>query len=221
MSTSLLWLDPLVVPLVEGNSVLDLGCGFGHWGHVLTTHCHETKGRVSTNPPLITGVDAFQGNVDFCREHGFYASVHQADVVDFLQGSASRSCDTVIAIDLIEHMEEDAGAQFLDEMERVATRRIILSTPGFKNLREGSEGITGYNKWEQHVSWWPRDRFIRRGFQVRGVRHNLYRRLYRVRGMHWLLRTFPVIDDLLHALAYQSPRIAHTLLVYKKIGLIE
>ena len=217
MSTSLLWLDPLVVSLVKGDKVLDLGCGFGHWGHLLTTHCHEMKDRQAVTAPTITGVDAFHGNIEFCRGHNIYESVHESDAVAFLKDLETGSYDTVLAIDLIEHMDKAIGEELLSEMERVATQVIILSTPNFKNLRDGAEGITGFNQWEQHVSWWPRQEFKQRGFQVRGVRHNLYSRIYRLKGMHWFLRTWPVIDDLLHALAFRCSRIAHTVLVYKAL----
>ena len=39
-------LDPVVIPLVEGPRILDVGCGFGKWGHLCLTNYWETHNYV-------------------------------------------------------------------------------------------------------------------------------------------------------------------------------
>ncbi len=72
-------LDPLVLPLVEGRTVLDLGCGYGHWGHLLRTQYYsEDRSRTAR----ITGVDIRDGNVVFCGAIGVYDEIedHLLDI---------------------------------------------------------------------------------------------------------------------------------------------
>jgi hypothetical protein len=75
------------------------------------------------------------------------------------------SVDTIVAGDVIEHLEKSEGWRFLAEAERVARRQIVLFTPlGFHAQpfnpddptdRWGMRG--GY--WQQHRSGWLPDEF--------------------------------------------------------------
>jgi hypothetical protein len=76
----------------------------------------------------------------------------------------SKSVDSVIALDVIEHFEKFAGFEFLEQAERVARRQIVIYTPldfypqtyhdSNRVDRWGMEG--GY--WQAHRSGWlPED----------------------------------------------------------------
>ena len=217
MSTSLLDLDPLVIPLVKGSRILDVGCGFGHWGHLLMTHYRPD----ASDPALraqVTGVDIHPGNVELCREGNVYADVVCADALDTLVGLGTASFDTVLAVDVLEHFESAKATSLLEQCARVAKQRVIVSTPNFPNLREGSDGLTGHNPWEHHVSCWSYRDFRRRGYEVRGVRHNLQGKLYRMRGMYRLFNRFPVLHEMLDLIASRHCRMAHTVLAWKDIA---
>ena len=215
MSTSLLELDPLVIPLIRGSKILDVGCGYGHWGQLLATHY-----RLSGDPPRradVIGIERHPGNATFCRSTGLYKDVIVGDALMALQSMESNSYDTVLAVDIVEHFEREQGALLLDEIERVASSMVIVSTPNFPNYRKGDTGITGYNEWEHHLSEWTIHDFKGRGYRVRGVKHRLHDKLYRLRGMYRLLHKVPLIDELLDTVAGRWPRIAHTLLAWKEM----
>ncbi|MDD4869215.1 MAG: class I SAM-dependent methyltransferase [Kiritimatiellae bacterium] len=217
MSTSLLRMDPLVVPLVRGETILDLGCGFGHWGHVLRTH-YRPDDCSPEKCPRVVGVEIHKGNVAFCRSTGVYEQVIECDVIDFLKTQASAAYDTILALDIIEHLEKDRGRVLLDELYRVASRVVVVSTPNSTELRGGLTGFTGYNEWEHHLSCWSIEELVARGYRVEGVGHDLYSRLYRIRGMWRLFKTFPILHDFFDVLARRYPRISHTLLAHKIKG---
>lgn len=214
MSTSMMELDPLVLPLLRGVRILDLGCGYGHWGHIITTHYRPEPDDPCLRADVV-GVDIHAGNVDFARKAGTYREVIHCDAVSYAAKQASGSFDTVLVIDLIEHMPREDGLSLLSHVTRVASKAVILATPGFDNFRPGSNGITGFNEWEHHVSRWSVAELKSHGFALIGVRHHLHRQLYRVRGMYRLLGAFPWIEDCLHVLAKYNPRWAHTLLAWR------
>lgn len=211
MGYSPLELDPVVLPLVEGATVLDLGCGFGHWGHLLKTHYHSDDPALAAH---VTGVDIHDGNVAFCASTGVYDALVCGDALAFLARQRPAAFDTIIATELIEHLPKQGGERLLDELVRVAARVAILSTPNWEYLRPGAATMTGYNEHEAHVSSWTPGEFRRRGFTVRGVGHKAG--MSPVRGVNRLLRTFPTVDLMLGAWAVQHPALALHLVAYRR-----
>lgn len=211
MGYSPLELDPVVLPLVTGRTVLDLGCGYGHWGHLLRTHYFSDD---PSKAARITGVDIHDGNVAFCRATGVYDELGCADALEFLARQPAAAFDTIIATELIEHLPKETGTRLLGEVARVAARMAILSTPNWEYLRPGAMTMTGFNEHEHHVSAWTASEFRSRGFTVRGVGHKA--RMWPVRGVNRLLDTFPTLDAMLAAWAIRHPAIALNLLAYRR-----
>jgi len=204
-------LDPVVLPLVTGRTVLDLGCGYGHWGHLLRTHYFSDD---PSKAARLTGVDIHEGNVAFCRSTGVYDELGCADALEFLARQPAAAFDTIIATELIEHLPKESGTRLLGEVVRVAARMAILSTPNWEYLRPGAMTMTGFNEHEHHVSAWTAGEFRRRGFTVRGVGHKA--RMWPVRGVNRLLDTFPTLDAMLAAWAIRHPAVALNLLAYRR-----
>jgi len=204
-------LDPVVLPLVEGTTVLDLGCGFGHWGHLLRTHYHSDAPALAAR---VTGVDIHDGNVAFCRSTGVYHALECADALTFLARQPAAAFDTVIATELIEHLPKADGERLLAELARVAARVSVLSTPNWDYLRPGAATMTGWNAHEAHLSSWTAGELRRRGFTVRGVGHKAG--MARVRGVQRLLRTFPTVDLMLGAWAVRHPSLALHLVAFRR-----
>jgi len=205
-------LDPVVLPLVAGKTVLDLGCGYGHWGHLLRTHYFSDDPAKAAR---ITGVDIHEGNVAFCRRTGTYDELGCADALDFLARQPAAAFDTIIATELIEHLPKPAGETLLAEVVRVAAKAAILSTPNWEYLRPGAMTMTGFNEHEHHVSAWRPAEFRRRGFTVRGVGHKV--RQWPVRGVNRALDVLPTLDAMLAAWAIRHPAIALNIVAYRRV----
>src|SRR5262249_18496684 len=96
------------------------------------------------------GVDAYEPAVEESRARGIHDEYRVADVRSIGELFDARSFDAVLAVDLIEHLEEADGLALLAAMERIARKRVVVFTPnGFlpQGAREG-------NPWQVHRSGW-------------------------------------------------------------------
>ena len=167
MSSSWSYLDPVVLPLLVGETVLDAGCGLGRWAALIESNYWEARLPVA---PAVDGFDAFESNVEHCRRRGTYRHVWRQTLPSPIDGV----WDTVLAIEVVEHIAEEHVEGVLETLERAARRRIVVSTPNSLLLRPGCDTPVGFNPHEAHLSYATRQLFGRRGYRVRGVGFGRY-----------------------------------------------
>ena len=110
-------LNAQIARSVLGESVLDVGCGFGS----LTDHL-RSKGFAATGVDLLTECVA-AGKARFPLAD---LRVSSSDALEF----PDKSFDTVVLKDVIHHVyEEDDIGEFLADVRRVARRRLIVLDP--------------------------------------------------------------------------------------------
>ena len=141
--------------------MLDVGCGYGRWCHLIRSNYWEAEAR--PQPPAVDGFDAFQANVDFCRAANCYRRVWQQELPSPLEGF----WDTVLAVEVIEHVA--AFEEVVELLEEVAAKRIIFTTPNWPFFREGHGTMLGFNEFEAHLSYVPGEFFEHRGYELRGA----------------------------------------------------
>ena len=162
MSSSPSLLDPVILPLIVGETVLDVGRGYGRWGHLIRTNYWEAW---LPHAPEVDGFDAFEGNVAACERYGGYRNVWQQTLPSALEGR----WDTVLACEVLEHLPQDHVMAVLEQLESVTNKRIIITTPNWPYFRGGSDTAYGYNEHEAHLSHVARDVLRRRGYQIQGA----------------------------------------------------
>jgi SAM-dependent methyltransferase len=89
-------LDLLSVSLDSGARILDVGCGTGYFLEAASAQY------------LVSGIDASEMAVAFCRDRGF-TDVRQGTVTD-LELLPEASVDAVCLFDVLEHLADDVGA---------------------------------------------------------------------------------------------------------------
>lgn len=204
MSSSWSYLDPVILPLLVGETVLDVGCGLGRWGALIETNFWEAK---LDAPPAVDGCDAFEPNVEHCRSRGTYRNVWLQALPSPLEGT----WDTVLACEVVEHVPETQVGEMLDLLERAARRRVIVSTPNSPLYRPGGETIVGFNEFEAHVSYVSRALLEQRGYRVYGAGFGRYNSRLALRAARWSLRKS------LSSVPYRLPRIAETIVAVKDV----
>jgi SAM-dependent methyltransferase len=200
MSTSPLIFDPVVIPQIRGSSILDVGCGYGKWGFLAKKYFWQTMDGDFTSQPIVYGLELFYKHLQTVKHHKIYDELINADALNL--PFKDNVFDTTIATEVLEHLEKNDGRQFLDEIERVSRRCLIISTPNYEDLREGREGVDGYNPYEAHRSHWTLKELRRAGFLCYGVGTKV-----NVRG----------VRKVLEGLSYRLPSIAQHLIGIKRL----
>lgn len=132
-----------------GDTVLDVGCGIGRWGYLIKQSYPNIK---------VTGIDIYKSYVDQAIASGAYEEVINDSFmnIDF----KPKSFDTVIAVEVLEHVSKEEGTKLLKTIESVAKRKVILTTPsGYYELDTELEN-------ECHKSGWTKPELERLGYVV-------------------------------------------------------
>jgi SAM-dependent methyltransferase len=137
----------------KGKSLLDAGCGKGAPLQYL-----NRKGTY-----WAVGADIFEPYLRQCR----IKLVHN----DYVLCDISRlpfkdaSFDIVLCLEVLEHLDRSQGEKLLKELERVACRQVILSTPA------GRYEQTTYdaNSYQEHRYCWHPAELKKLGYKVNGA----------------------------------------------------
>ncbi len=198
-----LYLDALLEKFcmeVSPESLLDVGCG-----------SNSPIQRFSSKIPKTVGMDGFLPSIEKSRAKNIHRQYIEGDLLQSLASTKSKSFDIVIAMDVIEHFEKDQGWKFLGELERIASKRVIVFTPnGFLPQGEYDD-----NPNQLHRSGWEIKEFIDRGYAVFGVN-----------GLKWLKGEYGAprfkprwlanrISDYTQFITYSRPSLAFQLLAVK------
>jgi len=212
---SLRWIfryDDILIKQFDKNSqsVLDLGCGQGQ--PMLIIKDAQSKKKLDIKS---VGVDEFLPNIKFCKSHKIYDMCIHSDIrkVRF----KPKSFDTVLLLDVLEHLERQDGTKILEKIETIGRKQIIVFTPvGFQPQ---AKSLVNKNPLEAHKSGWSPDEMRKRGYKVRGVNGIRYLRkesaLIRFSGMMGYIVLF--LSLLSQPFVYFLPNFAYQMICVKQI----
>ena len=186
--------------LADCDSVLDMGCG--------------------PSSPLrylpfrrAVGMEAYRPAFEAAARAGTHHELHLGDVRAAAGRFAAGSFCCCVAVDLIEHLTQPDGYRLIEDMARLASRRVVLLTPNGFLPQQGQDGDL-----QAHHSGWTAADLRRLGFRVTG----LYG-LRSLRGERHALRFRPrllwgVVSELTHYLhTHSHPERAAALLAVKDL----
>ena len=130
-------------------SILDCGCGRGRWGRFARTDVNQDA--------YVIGADVFLPNLLFCKDYGAYDDLVLTDARNL--PFRSDSFNMILACEIIEHLSKEDGDLLLEDLERIANGRIIISTP---NIDFAQDALYG-NIHEIHKTRWRVQDFRKRG----------------------------------------------------------
>ena len=149
-------------------SLLDIGCGEGKTISVLP----NVKGM------YIVGIDAYLPYLkDFRDGSQIYQDVVLCDASNL--PFKDNSFDIALATEVLEHLSKEPGKQMLLEMERIARKQVIITTP----LGEANQPLDKieYDALQIHQHIWTPSELRNLGYYVRGFGLRL------VSGGRWYL----------------------------------
>lgn len=183
----------LIKEVSRYNSFLDLGCGKS-----------TPLDGLSKYVRFSIGIDLYLPYLLESKKNGVHNDYVLADV-RFLP-LKSKCFSVVAAFDLIEHLDKKDGLNVLTEMERIARRKILITTPnGFVQQGEQNGVI-----FQVHRSGYTVEEFKRQGFKVFGYGFKGFEPLRQWRG-------FIISYLFTHPIVWRSPKIAFCLLCVKEL----
>ena len=143
----------------RGKSILDVACGTG-W---LMGSINRDKHFYSV------GADIFQPYLKGCKSQDIHNEYVLCDVRSL--PFHRKSFDTVLCLELLEHLEKEEGIAFLSQLEEIGRRQVIISTPG----GACKQGAYDENPYQEHKSSWSAAELKSLGYKVRGFGlHGMY-----------------------------------------------
>jgi SAM-dependent methyltransferase len=137
----------------ESQTILDVGCGKGERMKFIKSLGHFSS----------VGVDIFLPWLRACQQEKIHDHYVLCDVRHL--PFRPKSFDIVLAAEVIEHLDKEDGEPFLDTLERLARRQVIITAPvGFNAYHDESDG----NPYQEHRSVWEPCELKRRGYIIRG-----------------------------------------------------
>jgi SAM-dependent methyltransferase len=147
------FLNVLETEVAGNESLLDIGCGY-----------NPPLKQVTSRVKRSVGIDAFQPSIDKAKKANTHTEFILADVMTYLEQIETGSYDVVMALDLIEHLEKERGYWLMEQMERIARRKVIIFTPnGFVPQRPYDN-----NPWQEHKSGWSWSEMKEAGYRLFG-----------------------------------------------------
>lgn len=143
-----IWLDAMVDPVCKvidksAESILDVGCGQGYPMRLI---------RVIMNPKHVVGVDLFKEYVKEAKK----AKLHDEYVISDIRKMKfpPKSFDVVLASHVIEHLPKKDAKKFVNNLERIAKKQVIMATPIGEMYHPPVDG----NELQLHLShFFPKD----------------------------------------------------------------
>lgn len=157
------------VSQLSPQSVLDVGTGMGQYGFLLRNslesihlfEVHGNKGRQRDRSEWNIIIDGIEGFKEYLTPvHAYaYSSMRIGNALEVLPSLPDDSYDLVLAIDIVEHFDEDDGRRFAAECIRIAKRAALISTP-----KVFIEQIVDANPLENHRSIWTQSQLAELGY---------------------------------------------------------
>lgn len=135
-------------------NVLDIGCGKNSPLHRVPKHFHSE------------GLDIHTSSITESKRKHIHDAYRIADIRKLGQLYKKKSFDAVVALDVLEHMDQKDGINLMEQMEAIARKKIIMLTPnGFIHQHEFDN-----NPYQVHKSGWNVVDLQTKGYQCYGLR---------------------------------------------------
>jgi ubiquinone/menaquinone biosynthesis C-methylase UbiE len=127
-------------------TLLDIGCGTG---------CLKVFGEHPS-----TGVDICDDSLNVAKQRGKFQLLLKCDVRNL--PFTEKSFDGVVCTEVIEHLSKQDGYKLIDDLERIARKIVIYTTPWGADLLPRHS----FNPYMNHQCGWLPEEFEERGYKI-------------------------------------------------------
>lgn len=132
-------------------SVLDIGVGFGKWGHLFREYLDVMNGRVFKNEwkVRIDGVEIF---APYIMEHqkNVYSNIYVGDILEVIDQVPHY--DLVFTSDVIEHIDKEKAKELIQKIRSKC--KVFVAVVPMGKVWLNSQGALYGNDHEAHISDW-------------------------------------------------------------------
>ena len=151
---------------LQPKSVLDVGLGFGKWGHLCREYLDVWAGNWHPKEwkVHIEGVEAYAPYVSQNRHQGaIYNIINYGDAGEKVP-AIGRDFDVVLAMDVIEHQEKGDALLLMEACIKKANQAAIFSIPLGLDWLNANSSYIAINHWEKHRSAWSAEELA--GYEI-------------------------------------------------------
>ena len=146
-----IYLSEVAKALRGCSSCLDIGCGEGSPLRLIGLD-------------YLAGLDGHAPSLEEAKRNRTHDEFHCADVRTIGALFPPGRFDACVALDLIEHLTKDDGLRLLEDMEMIASRRVIIFTPNGFIPQQSRDGDL-----QEHLSGWEAGEMRSLGYEVIGL----------------------------------------------------
>ena len=196
------WLLSRLIKKNEIKTILELGCGKGDFADLINKNQQFD----------MTGVDIFEPYLKICREKKKYSKLIKRDLSKGFPFE-NNSFDVVVCLQTIEHLDKKIGENLFNQVEKIAEKMIIITTPVGECLQEDYDN----NAYQRHLSGWDPIDFQSRGYKVFGIGLKMVYGSHSHAQERFNLRKFPLslLSFLMNPVAYFFPEIGCQMVAIK------
>ncbi|MBI2613565.1 MAG: class I SAM-dependent methyltransferase [Candidatus Levybacteria bacterium] len=183
------------------SSVLDVGCGSD-------SPLAKIKKFFSSH-----GVDTHKPSILKSKDKKIHDQYTVGNINRLRSNFKIKSFDAVIALDVIEHFPKEDSYKLIQEMEKIARKKVILLTPNGFYPQDGYDS----NPYQIHKSGWSSKDLQRLGYKVYGLRGIKYLRgdYATIKYKPWIL--WGALAFISEPFLYSSPELSYDLFAVKNI----
>ena len=195
------WYRKELIRQTEGaDSILDLGSG------------HNSHVQFLDKKMYRAGVDLFDPYIEKSKSLGIHTEYFKQDV-RHIENFKDKTFDITYSCDVIEHLTTEEGLALIKEMERIAKKKVIISTPNGHRHQESYDG----NHLQEHHSAWSTEQFEALGFIVLGMDGLRALRMDESKIRFRPHKFWSFIANITQFFVYRHPRNAHSLFCVKEM----
>ena len=137
----------------DNKKVLDIGCG------------KNSPSMFITHPTFCVGIEKYKPDLEAAKQSQTHDEFHELDALSCKEYFGENKFDACVTFDVIEHLTKEDGLKLLSDMEKMASKRVVIFTPNGFLPQQGFEK----GDFQEHLSGWDIDEMRALGYNVIGL----------------------------------------------------